>query len=80
MADLVLGDHKIGGNAQCITKDRWLHHTSFLWDYDPARMALLRQPPKAPEYRASRAHGSFVARLRDRLRCKYELVDGLMCA
>ncbi|CAM9547234.1 unnamed protein product, partial [Heterosigma akashiwo] len=31
--DYVLGDKKFGGNAQSIIKDRWLHHTSFLWDF-----------------------------------------------
>ncbi|KAJ1268566.1 hypothetical protein BS78_07G144900 [Paspalum vaginatum] len=35
------GHRKFGGNAQSITKKpRWVHHTSFLWDYD-----------RAPEYR-----------------------------
>ncbi|XP_031377275.1 uncharacterized protein LOC116192774 isoform X2 [Punica granatum] len=32
--DYVFGDRKFGGNAQSITKRRWLHHTSFLWDYE----------------------------------------------
>lgn len=50
-ADYVYGDRKFGGNAQAITGKRWLHHTSLLWDYDPANMALLKHPSKAPEYR-----------------------------
>lgn len=50
--DYVLsGGHKVGGNAQALTGRRWLHHTSFLWDFDRERMALLRQPAKAPQYR-----------------------------
>lgn len=32
---------QFGGNAQSITKDRWVHHTSFLWDFDPANMDYL---------------------------------------
>ncbi|EFJ50368.1 hypothetical protein VOLCADRAFT_103956 [Volvox carteri f. nagariensis] len=64
--DYIIGDgRKVGGNAQAITGRRWLHHTSFLWDFDPQRMALLRQPAKAPQYRQGRTHLDFVARLRD---------------
>ena len=50
-ADYVLGDVKFGGNAQAITKDRWVHHTSFLWGFNPERMALLKHPAKKPAYR-----------------------------
>ena len=64
--DYVLGgDRKVGGNAQCISKDKWIHHTSFLWDYDPAHMAFLALPAKRPEYRGDRDHGAFLSRLRD---------------
>lgn len=49
--DYVFGAHKFGGNAQAITGGRWVHHTSFLWDYEPQHMALLRSPPRSPEYR-----------------------------
>ncbi|KAG2496551.1 hypothetical protein HYH03_005374 [Edaphochlamys debaryana] len=59
------GTHKVGGNAQAITGKRWLHHTSFLWDYDQEAMALLRPPPRAPRYREGREHGEFVTRLCD---------------
>ncbi len=50
-ADYVFEQRKFGGNAQAITGKRWLHHTSFLWDYDPAAMALLKHPPRSPKYR-----------------------------
>jgi lipoate-protein ligase A len=46
-----MGARKFGGNAQAITSRRWLHHTSFLWDFDPGNMALLTNPAKQPEYR-----------------------------
>lgn len=49
--DYVFGERKFGGNAQTITKNRWLHHTSFLWDFEDRNMELLRHPPKAPQYR-----------------------------
>ena len=37
-----LYQRKIGGNAQTITKGRWAHHTSFLWDFDPSNMDYLQ--------------------------------------
>ncbi|WVZ07291.1 hypothetical protein V8G54_020637 [Vigna mungo] len=44
--DYVFGDRKFGGNAQSITKNRWVHHTSFLWDYDVKNMSYLKLPAK----------------------------------
>ena len=49
--DYCLGAAKVGGNAQALSRGRFVHHTSFLWDYRPDAMALLQHPPKAPEYR-----------------------------
>lgn len=63
--DYCLGQRKCAGNAQTISRGRWVHHTSFLWDFSPAHMALLRLPEKRPAYRADRAHGDFLTRLRD---------------
>lgn len=51
-SDYVFGDRKFGGNAQSITKNRWIHHTSFLWDYEVKNMAYLKLPARAPEYRS----------------------------
>ncbi|CAI9089755.1 OLC1v1024388C2 [Oldenlandia corymbosa var. corymbosa] len=42
--DYVFGSRKFGGNAQSITKTRWIHHTSFLWDFDVSNMAYLKLP------------------------------------
>ena len=50
-ADYTFGEQKFGGNAQAITKQRWLHHTSFLWDFDDSNMALLKHPSRVPKYR-----------------------------
>lgn len=58
--DYVFDDLKFGGNAQNIMKDRWLHHTSFLWDYRPSNMQYLLMPEKKPDYRSNRDHGSFI--------------------
>ena len=49
--DYVFGNRKFGGNAQSITKSRWIHHTSFLWDYEVRNMAYLRHPKRVPDYR-----------------------------
>ena len=32
-----------------ITRDRWLHHTSFLWDFNAANMEYLLIPESQPE-------------------------------
>ncbi len=61
--DFTLGNKKIGGNAQYIQKNRWLHHTTFLWDYLPERMELLKHPEKKPEYRGERLHAEFLSTL-----------------
>ena len=63
--DYVLGDKKIGGNAQAITKDGWLHHTSFLWDYVDEHMRYLSLPEKRPAYRGDRSHDDFLVKLGD---------------
>lgn len=65
--DYVLGAHKCAGNAQSISRERWVHHTSFLWDFAPRNMALLRLPAKRPEYRADRPHAEFLTPLKHHL-------------
>lgn len=76
-ADYVFDDVKFGGNAQAITKGRFVHHTSFLWDFSPDRMALLKHPAKAPEYRRGRDHTAFITPLKDRLASRADLLDQL---
>ena len=61
--DYVFQDRKVGGNAQSIVKDKWIHHTSFLWDFDDADMRYLTLPEKRPEYRGDRSHDDFLAKL-----------------
>jgi hypothetical protein len=62
--DYAFGDLKFGGNAQALSKKRWLHHTSLLWSFDENRMRrMLKQPARAPEYRGGREHGSFLTSL-----------------
>jgi len=63
--DYTIGPKKCGGNAQYIRKDRWLHHTSFLWDYSEANMDYLLLPAKRPKYRLDRDHANFLCRLKE---------------
>ncbi|KAI4346615.1 hypothetical protein L6164_007496 [Bauhinia variegata] len=65
--DYVFGNCKFGGNAQSITKNRWVHHTSFLWDYEVKNMSYLKLPAKAPEYRSARGHMDFICRMKEYL-------------
>lgn len=64
----MFGSRKVGGNAQSIAKGRWLHHTSFLWDFDPANMAYLTNPARQPTYRNQRSHLEFLCTLREVLK------------
>ena len=63
--DYVFGDKKFGGNAQYLSKTRWLHHSSLLWDFNPSNMDYLLLPPKMPTYREKRTHSDFLCRLRE---------------
>ena len=58
---------KIGGNAQKISRSRFVHHTSFLWDYDVRAMQhylLVPELRKQPSYRRNRTHADFVVALK----------------
>jgi lipoate-protein ligase A len=61
----VFNSRKFGGNAQSISKDKWLHHTSFLWDFDPRNMEYLTNPERQPAYREKRSHTEFLCTLKD---------------
>lgn len=61
--DYCIGAKKFGGNAQYLRKNRWLHHTSFLFDYDKDQMNTLKFPEKVPTYREKRDHDDFLCTL-----------------
>lgn len=63
--DYVFSNRKFGGNAQYLSKQRWLHHSSLLWDFTPSNMDYLLLPPKMPAYREKRGHTEFLCRLRE---------------
>lgn len=63
--DYVIGEKKCGGNAQYIKKNRFVHHTTFLWDFKQSHMDYLLQPEKTPKYRDGRSHDSFLCKLNE---------------
>lgn len=63
--DYVIENRKFGGNAQYLTKGRWLHHSSLLWDYQIENMRYLLMPAKRPEYRQNRLHDAFLCKLNE---------------
>ena len=73
--DYVIGTKKCGGNAQYIKKDRWLHHTSFLWNFKPSYMELLLYPKKTPLYRNKRSHEEFLTPLSHHSPDKEQWID-----
>jgi lipoate-protein ligase A len=76
--DYILNDLKIGGNAQTITKGRWVHHTSFLWDYDVNNMHYLLLPKKQPEYRKDRLHHEFLDKIYHHIHTKDEFENKII--
>lgn len=76
--DYVFGEKKFGGNAQYFRKDRWLHHTSFLWDFDPKKMQCLLIPEKMPSYRERRSHDDFLSSLKEIFPLKSSFAVGLI--
>ncbi len=75
--DYCIGEKKCGGNAQYIKKDRWLHHTSFLWDYSESNMKHLLLPAKRPKYRHDRPHSDFLTPLKNHAKSPEVLIDQL---
>ncbi len=75
--DYVIGNQKCGGNAQYLRKDRWLHHSSFLWDYQDENMDYLLLPNHRPAYRENRSHTEFLCRLKDYATSAERLIDDL---
>jgi lipoate-protein ligase A len=75
--DYCLHDRKCGGNAQYITKDRCLHHSSFLWDFKKSRMDYLQLPSRRPDYRENRKHEDFLCCLKDVFPSKDLFIESL---
>lgn len=76
--DFVLDHLKCGGNAQYITKDRWVQHTSFLWDFCPKKMETLLHPKKTPTYRNGRSHKDFLCTLKEHFSSKEDFFQKII--
>ena len=76
--DYMIGDRKFGGNAQCVTRNRFVHHTSLLYDYDERNMDFLRMPPKVPEHRRGRDHKDFICALRTYFARPEDVMDSMV--
>ena len=75
--DYVFHDRKFGGNAQYLKKDRFTHHSTFLWDFSPANMEYLLLPQKRPAYREDRPHTEFLTKLCDHFKARTLLFERL---
>jgi lipoate---protein ligase len=64
-SDVAVGDRKISGNAQARRWNAVLVHGTLLVDFDhDLADAVLKHPPREPDYRRSRAHRDFLVTLR----------------
>lgn len=78
--DYAIGLHKFGGNAQYLCKDRWLHHSSLLWNYQAHKMEYLCMPPKMPTYRKQREHAAFLCMLSAHFSCEVYFKQKMLAA
>lgn len=70
---------KVAGNAQALSRRRWLQHTSWLYEFEAAAMErYLQLPARRPAYRDARPHSSFLARLAPHVDSRDSLIDALV--
>ena len=64
ISDLAMGEWKFSGNSLRCRRDHLLYHGTLLYDF-PLELieACLAAPPRQPDYRRGRPHGSFVTNL-----------------
>jgi lipoate-protein ligase A len=63
-SDLAWHDKKFSGNSLRCRRNALLYHGTLMYDFDLACIeALLRFPPRTPNYRAGRTHTDFVTNL-----------------
>ena len=73
--DYVIKEKKFGGNAQYLTKNRFVHHSTLLYEYEKSLMDLLKHPSKAPNYRNNRPHEDFLISLKNYFSTKEEFIE-----
>lgn len=65
ISDIAVEEKKISGNSQARKRKYFLHHGTFLYNFDIDKVsAYLKHPPAEPEYRKGRRHGAFIANTR----------------
>lgn len=63
-SDLAIGRRKVSGSAQRRGRSTLLHHGTFLYKCDLAKIRrYLKEPVRQPDYREGRPHVAFVANL-----------------
>lgn len=83
ISDLASGDRKFSGNAQQRKRTHLLHHGTLLFAFDLALVGrFLKEPPRAPDYRARRHHEAFLMNISaqpqdliSRLRAQWQAAD-----
>ena len=61
---MAIGGKKFSGNAQARKKEYFLHHGTFLYDFDIPKVKIyLKHPPKEPAYRKGRHHEDFLTNI-----------------
>ena len=76
--DYCIGKRKFGGNAQSFSKDRFVHHTSLLWDFSEECMQYLLLPEKRPAYRNDRGHLDFLCSLKEYFPTQDDVMDTIV--
>ncbi|OGS21081.1 MAG: hypothetical protein A2252_03840 [Elusimicrobia bacterium RIFOXYA2_FULL_39_19] len=62
ISDIVYADKKVSGNAQARKRHFFLHHGTWLYDFDLKLISsYLKEPVNQPDYRRKRKHNDFVA-------------------
>jgi lipoate-protein ligase A len=63
-SDLAVAKRKFSGNSLRCKRDHLLYHGTILYNFNLNLIpALLKRPPREPEYRAGRDHAEFVTNL-----------------
>jgi len=63
-SDLAISGKKISGNAQARKRKFFLHHGTFLYDFDLSRIGkYLKHPAREPVYRSARRHKDFLTNI-----------------
>lgn len=76
--DFAIGEKKCAGNAEYLTKNRFVHHMTFLFDFSHELMTVLPLPPKMPAYRNRRSHADFLHPLHPHFTSKEAFAEALV--